>query len=409
LVLNIFLVLKMEKMKDRRLSTKRFVVQVIVISFSRLLMNTARRFVYAYVPVLSRGLGVPITSITSLIAFNQGTSVLGVVFGPLGDRFGYKLMVLAGLMCLTSGMLAVGIIPLYATLAIAMLLAGLGKSILDPAIQAYVGQRVAYEKRGLTMGLLEISWAGSTLVGIPVVGILIQKAGWQAPFLAIGVFSLICLVMIWFIFPKDRRDLSQSQKAESHIFSHLNKLLRNRVTLSFILFSMLIAIANDNIFVVYGVWMESTFNLSIVALGLSTTVIGVAELIGEGFTAFFSDRIGLKKAIFIGLTISALSFGLLPFAGKSLPLALTAIFVIFLSFEFTIVTSLGLASELAPESRGAMMSSFHAAAGIGRVFGASMGGFIWKNAGLIGISITSIFFTITALALLIWGLRDWKK
>jgi MFS transporter, DHA1 family, inner membrane transport protein len=404
-----FMGLKMEKMKDRRLSTKQFVIQVIVISFSRLIMNTARRFVYTYVPVLSRGLGVPITSITSLIAFNQGTSVLGVVFGPLGDRFGYKLMILVGLMCLTSGMLAVGIIPLYATLAIAMLLAGLGKSILDPAIQAYVGQRVPYEKRGLIMGLLEISWAGSTLVGIPVVGILIEKAGWQAPFLMIGVLTLICLIIIWFIFPKDRRDLTQSQKHNNPIFSQLNKLLRNRATLCAALFSMLIAIANDNIFVIYGVWMESTFNLSIVALGLSTTVIGVAELIGEGFTAFLSDRIGLKKAIFIGLIISGLSFGLLPFADKSLPLALSAIFVIFLSFEFTLVTSLGLISELAPESRGAMMSTFHAAAGIGRVFGASMGGYIWRNAGLMGISITSVFFTLIAIGVFVWGLHDWKK
>ena len=399
----------MKKMRDRRLPAKRFVLQVIVIIFSRLLMNTARRFVYTYVPVLSRALGVPITSITSLIAINQGTSVLGVVFGPLGDRFGYKLMILIGLMCLTSGMLAAGMMPLYAVLALAMLLAGLGKSILDPAIQAYVGQRVAYEKRGLIMGLLEISWAGSTLVGIPVMGLLIEKAGWQAPFLVIGALSLICLILIWIIFPKDKRDLTKSQTHNRHVFSQLNELIRNRVTLCAVLFSMFVAIANDNIFVIYGVWMESTFNLSIVALGLSTTVIGAAELLGEGFTAFLSDRLGLKKAIIIGSIISGLSFGLLPFTNQSLPLALSALFIVFLSFEFTIVTSMGLVSELYPESRGAMLATYAAAGGIGRVLGAAMGGYVWKNSGLIGISLTSVFFTVIAIGVFVWGLRDWKK
>ena len=396
-------------MKGQSILTKRFVLQIFVITFSRLLMNTARRFVYAYVPVLSRGVGVPVTAITSLIAINQGTSVLALVFGPFGDRFGYKLMILIGLMCLSSGMLAAGILPLYAVLALAMLLAGLGKSILDPAIQAYVGQKVAYEKRGLAIGLLEIAWAGSTLVGIPVMGILIEKAGWQAPFLFIGTFALVCLIIVWIIFPKDGPGTTQDIKQKMYIFRQLKALAQNRVTLGAILFGLLIAMANDNIFVVYGVWMESSFNLGIVALGMSTTVIGLAELTGEGFTAFLSDRIGKKRSIIIGVTISAVSFALLPFANSSLTFALTALFIVFLSFEFTVVTSMSLVSELAPKSRASMLSAYYAASGIGRVFGAGMGGYVWKYGGLTAISIVSILFTLLALGVLTWGLKGWER
>lgn len=399
----------MGNVKDQSTSIKKFVIQIFVITFSRLLMNTARRFVYAYVPVLSRGVGVPVTSITSLIAINQGTSVLAVVFGPLGDRFGYKLMILIGLMCLSSGMLAAGILPLYAILALAMLLAGLGKSILDPAIQAYVGQRVAYEKRGMVIGFLEIAWAASTLVGIPVVGLIIEKAGWQAPFLTIGGLALICLIIVWYIFPKDRPDPAQYPKQNTQVLRQLKSLIQNRVTLSATLFSLLIAIANDNIFVVYGVWMEDSFNLGIVALGLSTTIIGLAELLGEGFTAFFSDRLGLKRAVIIGLIVSGLSFVLLPFADQNLSLALSALFVVFLSFEFTMVSSMSLVSELSPASRATMLSAFYAAGGVGRVLGASMGGYLWKYFGLIGISIVSTLLTILALVILNWGLKGWRR
>ncbi|MBT7891204.1 MAG: MFS transporter, partial [Deltaproteobacteria bacterium] len=126
---------------------KKLFLNFIVITFSRLLLNTSRRFVYTFAAAFSRGLGVPLTSITSLIAVNQGTSVLGIFFGPLGDRLGYKFMILIGMSFLAVGMLAAGILPFYWVIAIAMLLSGLGKSIVDPAIQAYVGQRVPYRRR----------------------------------------------------------------------------------------------------------------------------------------------------------------------------------------------------------------------------------------------------------------------
>ena len=75
----------------------------------RLVLNTARRFAYPFAPVLSRGLGVPLTAVTSLIAVNQATAILGMFFGPLADRLGYRLMMLAGLAMLTAGMFAGGL------------------------------------------------------------------------------------------------------------------------------------------------------------------------------------------------------------------------------------------------------------------------------------------------------------
>ena len=56
-----------------------------VATVCRLVLNTARRFAYPFAPVLSRGLGVPITAITSLIAVNQATAIIGMFFGPIAD------------------------------------------------------------------------------------------------------------------------------------------------------------------------------------------------------------------------------------------------------------------------------------------------------------------------------------
>ncbi len=160
-------------------------------TFCRLLLNTTRRFAYPFAPALSRGLGVPLTAVTSLIAANQITGILALLFGPLGDRWGYRIMLLAGLGLLAVGMLAGSFLPYYGMILVALFLAGLGKSIFDPAIQAYVGERVPYERRGMIIGIMEMAWAGSSLVGIPLVGLLIDRLGWRAPFFVLGGLGLL--------------------------------------------------------------------------------------------------------------------------------------------------------------------------------------------------------------------------
>jgi len=267
-------------------------------TFSRLVLNTTRRFVYPFAPVLSRGLGVPLTAITSIIAATQATSLLGLFSGPLADRLGYKVMMLLGLGMLTIGLFAGGFLPFYGVVLVALLLAGLGKSIFDPAIQAYVGQRVPFQRRGLVIGVLEFSWAGSSLVGIPLVGFLIHYLGWRAPFFALGIAGLMSFVAMAVSISGDGRSPDRRQTAG--YLKAWRTLGKQRSALGAIGFAFLVSAANDNLFVVYGAWLEQSFSLSVIALGVGTGVIGVAELCGESLTAAFSDRLGLKRSVMIG-------------------------------------------------------------------------------------------------------------
>ena len=112
-------------------------------------------------------------------------------------------------------------------------------------------------------------------------------------------------------------------------------------------------------------WLEKRFSLSILALGLGTAVIGIAELIGESMTAALADRLGLKRSLLGGLAVCLICYGILPYLGQTLGMALAGLFLIFLSFEFMIVTSLSLFTELLPSARATMMAISLAAAGIG--------------------------------------------
>jgi MFS transporter, DHA1 family, inner membrane transport protein len=390
------------------MKASQLVSRIVIVTLSRLLLNTAKRFIYTFAPALSRFLGVPLTSITSLIAINQATSVSGMFFAPLGDRFGYKLLMLWGMISLTIGMFAAGILPFYATLVVTVVLAGLGKNIFDPAIQAYVGVRVPFHRRGLVIGILELAWAGSTVIGIPLTGILVEKIGWQMVFIAFGFLSLFFFFLILIFVPRDKGIESQTGTSVKTIELWKN-LLKNKSVKGVLLFFFFLGLANDNIFVVYASWFEGSYGLGIVALGMGTAVIGAAEVLGELVTAFFADRMGLRRAVIIGLIGSTLSFILLPFLNINLSTALAALFIVFLTFEFTMVSSLSLFTELAPGSRATMMSGIFASAGIGRVIGALVGGPIWLSWGLPAIGAVSACCNFLGLLCLLWGLKQWPK
>ena len=387
--------------------SKPLTVQVGTATLARFFINTSRRFMYPFAAALSRGIGVPLISVTSLIALNQFTGLLSPLFGPLGDRWGYRTMMLIALALLGTGMLAVGVLPFYGVLLVGVLLAGLAKSIYDPALQAYVGERVTYNRRGMVIGLIELSWAGAALIGIPLMGLLIAQFGWRAPFIFLGIMGFVSIAALAWAIPGGEHKTKETDKSIN--FRHAWRQLRqSRAALGVLGFGFFVAMANDSVFVVYGAWLETSFGLGLVALGTATTVIGIAELTGETLTATLSDRSGLKRAVTIGIVFLTASYLVFPLIGNTLSLALVGLFIVFISFEFTIVTSFSLVTEVLPGARATMMSAYLASSGLGRVVGALIGGPLWLSGNILAVGLVSAVLTAISLLFFLWGLRRWQ-
>jgi MFS transporter, DHA1 family, inner membrane transport protein len=79
----------------------------------------------------------------------------------------------------------------------------------------------------------------------------------------------------------------------------------------------LFTMANEVVNLMFGVWMEDSFGLQIMALGAASAVIGISELGGEGLTAVLVDRLGKERSILVGLILNGLSAIALPMLGTS--------------------------------------------------------------------------------------------
>ena len=387
--------------------TRTFVRQILIITLFRLLLNTGRRFVYPFAPALSRGLEVPLGAVTTIIAAGQFTSLLGIFAGPLADRYGCRLMMRGGLAMLALGMLICGLVPLYWPVFVGLVVASFGKTLFDPAIQAYVGNNVSFERRGRVIGIIETAWAGSTLIGIPALALVIDHVGLRNSFYLLAFLGGVSWLLMGVIMPADSAQ-SDAQRTKRSFLAPMMGLLKSRPAAGMLIFGFMISAANDCLFVVYGAWFEQDFKVSIIALGFSTVAIGSAELLGESMTALFSDRLGLKRAIILGPILAISAYLLLPIIGQSLGLAMVGLFLVFLSFEFTIVTSFPLCTEVIPQARATMMAGYYATAGIGRMVGVLIAGFLWSWGGIAGVAVASAGFTFLGLLAVLWGLRGWR-
>jgi len=335
---------------------------------ARITLNMAFRITYPFLPAIARGLGVDLTSAGLLVTARASGGLVSPIFGPLSDHYGRKRMMLIGLVLLIMGAAICAVVPLYAAFMVAFVLFGISKAIYDPTMQAYIGDRVPYERRGRAIGVTELAWSGGWLVGVPSAGWLIAHAGWQAPFALLAVLSTAGLALIAWLLP---RDVPIAQHTNTTL--QLGVVFRNRNLLAALLVTLLLMLANELTFIVYGAWMESRFGLSVVSLGVVSIAIGVAEAAGEFGSAAFVDRLGKRRAVLVGLALLGICYGVLPSLGQRLEWAIGGLVVLFVVFEFTLVSSLPLVSGLAPEARATAMSANAAAMTLARMIGSVSG------------------------------------
>jgi MFS transporter, DHA1 family, inner membrane transport protein len=361
------------------------------LSAERLVMNTAFRFVYPFLPAIARGLGVPLEAAGLLVSARWGAGLATpVVQRAAGRGEARRSLIVTGCLLFIAGCSITALTGVYVGALVGFVLLGLAKPAFDIASQAYVADRVPYERRARYLSVFELTWALALLVGAPVAGWLIDRGAWYTPFWACAALTVVALALVpRFI------DADATMRAGSGEHGGFG-----RSGLVFLAVAALFTLAAEAMFVVFGAWLEDSFGLTLAALSGAAVVIGVAELAGEGATLAFTDRIGKRRAVLIGLAVSVIGFALLAPASQSLVVGMVALATALFGFEFTIVSSIPLATELQPHRRARFLAWMVVAMSAGRGVGAAAGPFLFAASGVTGPAVCAVAADIAAAALL---------
>jgi predicted MFS family arabinose efflux permease len=343
------------------------------------MLNLAIRVTYPFLPAIARGLGISFQQAGLLVAARHCVGLTGALWGVVSERKGYGWGMMIGLTTLLLGCLTVSFSGSFTLALVGFVLIGISKPVYDPSVQAFVSTRIPYSKRAKALGILEASWAGSWLVGIPLSGLLIAHFGWRSPFSLIAGAAL--LAIFWTIRLQDLTLTNQSstKNADQNLLAPSEAPLGKAGPILILGVSLLMVFANENMVIVYGAWLEEQFHLRVQELGFFSILVGVAELGGELTVVALVDRIGKRKAILGGLTLTGLSYVALPFCQSSIYVAAVGLVCMFFLFEFTIVSIFPYVSEMVPAERGKWLAFNYTALVIGRLCGSLSGPWLWQQ------------------------------
>ena len=335
--------------------------QVVAFTITRTIINTLHRMVYPFLAVLARGVGVDILTMSYVLTARSLVGTVGPFAAAVADRRGRRFGMLFGIGLFTLGTALVVFWPVFPALVLSIILSTLGKYIFDPSMQAWLGDRIPYIRRGRTMAVTEFGWSLAFLLGVPLVGYMIARNGWMAPFPLFVLLGGILFATMFFMLPRD----SSPSTADSPA-SNFRLVLTSSPALAGLAVGLLASAANEVVNLIFGVWLEQSFGLQIAALGAASAVIGLSELGGEGLVAAFVDRLGKPRAIGLGLAANCLAALGLFFLGRTEAGALVGLFFFYITFEFTLVSIIPLMTELLPSARATLMAFNVAALSLGR-------------------------------------------
>ncbi|MCE1117818.1 MULTISPECIES: multidrug effflux MFS transporter [Pseudomonas] len=132
----------------------------------------------------------------TLAAYFLGLSLGQLAYGPVADRFGRRIPLLFGVGLFTLASLACAYAPTLDSLIVARFVQALGgcagmvlsRAIVSDKCDAVASAKV-FSQLMLVMGLAPIL---APLLG----GVLVNVAGWQSIFLALSLFSGVCLLAV---------------------------------------------------------------------------------------------------------------------------------------------------------------------------------------------------------------------
>jgi predicted MFS family arabinose efflux permease len=377
-------------------------VRLLVVSMiARLVHDAAQRVVYPFLPEIAAGLRVPIDEMGRTLSLRSGMSLLSPLFGRLSDRVGHRRAMSVALALLAIGLGCVGAADGLAGATAGFVLFGIATAVYTPALMAYVSERTPYARRGRVIGAIEMTWAISGMVSVPLLGTLIGPLGWRAPFVTLAVAAAVCAALTLLL-----EETRPAVRATGEPF-RIASIVRNRSALSFLLATFLIFFGFENIQVGYASWFESRFGLSAEARGWMQTAFGVFEIMASAGTSLFLDRIGKKRGMSGGLIVVLSAYVLLITVGpQALWLALASLCVAFLGFEFSVVAGIPIASEQIPQARGTMLAMLTMVTGLGRMIGAASGSAWIAGAGFIAAASMSAALAVVTVVVFVRGVKE---
>lgn len=355
---------------------------VMLLSAASFLSGIALRICDSLLPRLAQDFSITAgTAGRVVLTFSIAYSLMQLVFGPLGDRFGKARMVTIALGGCALLALAASLAPGFDWLLAARTGWGMAAAGVIPLAMAWIGDAVPYEERQATLARLLMGTLTGMIAGQLAGGLFAESGwGWRGAFMSLAAgYALICAWLVLSL----RRIPTAPLPAGGSWASSLRQMRTVLVTPW--TWRVLAACFAEGVLLLGAMaflptYLHQRFGMSLVMASVLLALYAVGGLVYAVWARRIIASLGERGMVRVGGWLMGVGFvvwWLSPLAWTAGVVALVVGFGTYL-FHNTLQTH---ATQMAPQARGTAVSLFAFCLFFGQAAGVMLAGFALDHLG----------------------------
>lgn len=283
--------------------------------------------------------------------------ISGLISAFFIDRFDRKKYFIAAYIGFAIGTLLCGMTNSYEFLISARIVTGMFGGVISSTVLAIVGDVIAPQRRAWGMGIVMTAFSLASALGLPVGLYFAFNFGWQWPFIALGLASLVLVIAVQFILPSVRGHLDvPGEKIDTLKF--IRNIPKNSNQWMALTFTMLIVFGQFTVIPFITPYLVEEVGFAREEITYVYLVGGITTIISNPRIGRLADRIGRHKVFTVLATLSIIPL----LAQTNLPevpvwVALIVAAGFFMTISGRMVTGTTIVTGvIKPQNRGSFMS-----------------------------------------------------
>ncbi|KWZ64959.1 MFS transporter [Bacillus altitudinis] len=253
---------------------------------------------------------------------------------------------------------------------------------------------VEREKRGTAIGIILMGLSSSLVLGVPIGTFLSSMIGWKALFAAIGVITLIPLIVVYRRIPSTKEQEPVTLRMQLSILKDKRILLVVAVTLFYVG-------GYSTLFTYLTPFLQKSANLSITEISGILLLAGICSFLGSSLGGMAADKKGPIFTIFSGITLQIMMLMLLAFVTGNLVVMVAVIMIWMIATWSTSPAQQLYLVTLVPKSPDIALSVNTSFIQFGFALGSGLGGIVLSRTSILHLSWISAGTVLLALLMTI--------
>lgn len=253
---------------------------------------------------------------------------------------------------------------------------------------------VEREKRGTAIGIILMGLSSSLVLGVPIGTFLSSMIGWKALFAAIGVITLIPLIVVYRRIPSMKEQEPVTLRMQLSILKDKRILLAVAVTLFYVG-------GYSTLFTYLTPFLQKSANLSITEISGILLLAGICSFLGSSLGGMAADKKGPIFTIFSGIILQIMMLMLLAFVTGNLVIMVAVIMIWMIATWSTSPAQQLYLVTLVPKSPDIALSVNTSFIQFGFALGSGLGGIVLSRTSILHLSWISAGTVLLALLMTI--------